>query len=385
MSSFKPDAPSSDLLLPTDVRPEALTCPPYVAGLSIEEIQEKYNLSSVIKLASNENPLGASSLVQRALRDKAASAFRYPQSGSPKLHQAIADHLKVDVARVVCGNGSDELIDLLIRVRAVPGKHNIVAFKPCFALYEIQARFAGVEFRQASLKEDFTFDVNAFLDLVDKNTRLAFITTPDNPSGHCPPAAEVVDLIRALPPACLLVIDEAYIDFCGDFARYSLLSRLEEFPNVVIMRTFSKVYGLAGMRIGYAVAPVPLADVLRRVRLPFSVNLLAEAAGIAALQDTTFYEATLAAVSEGRERIAAAFADMGFKVYPSKANFLLMRPPYAAQRFVEDLLERGVIIRWLRSYGMPDFIRISIGNAEENERLISTAAELVRANRAARA
>ncbi len=366
----------------TDVRPEALACPPYVAGLSIEEIQEKYNLSSVIKLASNENPLGASVLVKRALCKKAASAFRYPQSGSPKLHQAIADHLKVDVARVVCGNGSDELIDLLIRVRAVPGKHNIVAFKPCFALYEIQARFAGVEFRQAGLKEDFSFDIEALLALADENTRLAFITTPDNPSGYCPPVEKLADLARALPPACLLVIDEAYMDFCGDFARYSLFPRLEEFPNVVIMRTFSKVYGLAGMRLGYAVAPAPLADVLRRVRLPFSINLLAEAAGIAALQDRAFYEATLAAVAEGRERIAGAFAGMGFTVYPSKANFLLMRPPYAAQRFVEELLARGVIIRWLRSYGMPDFIRISIGNREENERLISTAAELVRAGHA---
>lgn len=362
---------------PDDVRPEVLDFKPYVPGLSIDEIKDRYGLADVVKMASNENPLGTSPVVQRVLKSHADMAFRYAQSGNPRLTMAIAAHHGVDHGRVVAGNGSDEIIDLLIRVRAQPGRHNIVAFKPCFSIYELQARLCGIEFRQAPLQSDFSFDWDAFIAAADENTTIAFATTPDNPSGWCAPVEELERVARALPPSCLFVIDEAYMDFCGDEAAHSLLSRLDEFPNVAVLRTFSKSFGLAGLRLGYGILPLRLADYLRRVRLPFSVNILAEEAGMAALQDDVFRSETLRVTAEGRTMLATGLGALGCEVLPSWANFIMFRPPFDASSLFEALLHRGIIIRPLKSYGLPQYLRVSIGNPEENLRFIEACKEIL--------
>lgn len=353
---------------PWDVRPEVAAFEPYEPGLSIEEIRRKYGLDRVIKLASNENPLGVSPRVRRVLCDRADQAFRYPRAGNPRLVAALAAHLGVDPARVFAGNGSDEVIDLLFRVRAVPGEHNAVAFRPCFGLYPTQARMAGVELRRAPLNPDFSFDFDGLLALVDERTTLVFVTSPDNPSGRAAPADELERLARSLPPACLLVVDEAYAEFAGP--EWSLLPRLDDLPNVALMRTFSKIYGLAGLRVGYAVLPPRLADYLWRVRLPFSLNILAEEAAVAALDDVSFREATVRLVIAGRERLAAGLVGMGCDVLPSRSNFLMFRPPASgpsARDLHQGLLARGVIIRSLGSYELPDWLRVTVGTEEENE------------------
>ncbi|MDR0239006.1 MAG: histidinol-phosphate transaminase [Deltaproteobacteria bacterium] len=370
------------LTRPDSVRPEVEAFTPYTPGLSIDEIQERYGLNQVIKMASNENPLGASPLARAAIERHAAKAFRYPQGGNPRLVAALARHHGVDPARVVVGNGSDELIDLLIRTRAVPGRHNVAAFSPCFSIYALQSRFCGVELRQTRLKEDFAFDCNALLKLVDGETALVFVTTPDNPSGYSPPAAELKKLALALPAACLLVLDEAYMDFADDENAHSLLPELSAFPNIAIIRTFSKSFGLAGLRLGYALLPPRLADYLWRVRLPFSVNILAEEAGLAALSDSAFREESLRVVRQGRETLSRGLRGLGCQVWPSQANFIMFRPPAgspAARDIFERLLRMGIIIRPLASYGLPDLLRVSMGTAEENRRFLDACTELLHA------
>lgn len=353
---------------------EAEAFAPYVPGLTIAEIQERYNLARVIKLGSNENPLGASPLVQKALKDNAGLMFRYPQSGVPRLRRAIAERFELPFDCVVAGSGSNGLIDLLIRVKAVPGVHNIVAFQPCFSVYQLQARLAGVEFRQTPLNNDFSFPWADFLGLMDDNTAIAFVTTPDNPTGYCPPVAELEKLAGSLPPYCLLVVDEAYMDFCADQAAHSLLPRLLDFPNVAVLRTFSKSFGLAGLRLGCGLMHPELAGVLHKVSIPFAVSLAAEEAGLAALQDKVFYEETLRVTREGRAWLDKELRDLGWEVWPSLSNFIMARPPAEAgqaKEVFEALLRRGIIVRPLASgYNLPDCLRISVGTAEENSALI---------------
>ena len=281
---------------------------PYTAGLSIDEIREKYGIERVIKLASNENPLGTSPLVQHTLETHVGLAFRYPQAGNPRLVKAIAAHHGVSPSRVIVGDGSDEVIDLLFRICVEPGVNNAVAFMPCFGIYTTQAALCGVELRQTPVNADFSFPWDNLLKLVDDKTSLVFVTTPDNPSGYTPPVAELETLAKALPDTCLLVLDEAYMDFTDDEADYSLAKRLDEFPNVIISRTFSKSFGMAGLRLGYAIVPEELADHYWRVRLPFSVNLMAEEAGIAALQDVAFHDETVRVVREGRVSLRSSDA-----------------------------------------------------------------------------
>ena len=325
---------------------------PYTAGLSIDEIREKYGIERVIKLASNENPLGTSPLVQHTLETHVGLAFRYPQAGNPRLVKANAAHHGVSPSRIIVGDGSDEVIDLLFRICVEPGVNNAVAFMPCFGIYTTQAALCGVELRQTPVNADFSFPWDNLLKLVDDKTSLVFVTTPDNPSGYTPPVAELETLAK----------------------------RLDEFPNVIISRTFSKSFGMAGLRLGYAIVPEELADHYWRVRLPFSVNLMAEEAGIAALQDVAFHDETVRVVREGRAWLTGELTKLGCRVFPSQSNFLMFElpadGPNAASLF-EDLLRRGIILRPLTSYGLPRNLRVSVGTAEENTMLINAMRELL--------
>lgn len=363
-----------------EVLPQILDFTPYSPGMSIDEIRERYGLPQIIKLASNENPLGTSPVVIKTLQRAASLAFRYPQSGEPHLTAAIAKHHGVSPDEVVAGNGSDEIIDLLVRIRAVAGKHNVVTCDPCFSIYKLQTRLAGVELRQAPLKSDFSFDWEALLASVDENTRLVFLTTPDNPTGYCPPRDEIVSFASRLPAATLLVVDEAYMDFVDDEKNRSVLYMEKRPANIAIIRTFSKSFGLAGLRVGYGIMPAVLADYMRRVRLPFSVNILAEEAAIASLEDTAFREESIRVVQEGRAWLTQELSALGCVVFPSQANFLMFGLPpgkgYSAQNVFEALLTRGVIIRPLRSYSLPDYLRVTVGNPQENKIFMSAITSL---------
>ncbi|MDL2285212.1 histidinol-phosphate transaminase [Desulfovibrio sp. OttesenSCG-928-F07] len=368
---------------PDSVRSAVENLEPYSPGRSIDEIRAAYGVEHIIKMASNENPLGVSPMVREALERSAAEVFRYAQSGNPRLAERVAKLHGLNANQVVLGNGSDEVIDLLIRCKAEPGVHNVVTFDPCFSLYPIQSQLCGVELRSVPLKSDFTFDWQGLLNACDENTALVFVTTPDNPSGYCPKATELEALAKALPAGALLVIDEAYMDFAAfengnptaRLAEFSLMPRFKEFNNIAILRTFSKSFGLAGLRLGYGVMPAKLADYLCRARPPFSVNILAEVAGIAAIEDTDFRLATMQTVEDGRNYLTTELTNMGCTVYPSRSNFIMLTLPQAsaaaADAMFEALLKRGLIIRQLKSYKLPQMLRISVGNADENKALIT--------------
>lgn len=361
----------------------------YEPGLSIDEIRQKYGLERIIKLASNENPLGTSPLVQESIRRNADLAFRYPRGGNPELVSAIAKRHGVSGKCVVVGNGSDEIIDLLIRILAEPthgggqgdGSDELVCFEPCFSIYPIQARIGGISLRRCPLESDLSQDLGKLGRLAGPSTRLVFVTTPDNPTGYCPPVEKLAALASHLAeaaPRALLVLDEAYMDFASDEARHSLLANGKLPENVAVLRTFSKSFGLAGLRLGYAILPEQIADCWWRSRLPFSVNILAEQAGLAALADTTFREQTLAVTKKGREYLAAGLSSLGCKIWPSSANFIMFSLPDSAgtaRQCFEALLARGVIIRPLGSYNLPGNLRVSIGTAEENQIFLNALGE----------
>lgn len=339
----------------------------YVPGKSIEEIREQYGLDRIIKLASNENALGLSPVVQEAIVRHAPAAFRYARAGSPRLQHKLGAVLGVAPEQIVIGNGSDEIIDLLVRVVPEPGRDNIVLFRPGFSLYELQAKLCGVAIRQIDLNADFSFPLERVTGHIDKHTRLVFLTSPDNPSGHTCRARDLAELAASLPASCLLIVDQAYVDFCQPKEEFDAVPLLGNRPNIVVLRTFSKAYGLAGLRLGYGVMAPKLAEYLLRVKLPFSVNLLAEEAGLAALDDKVFLDETIALNARERERVAKKLSELGAFVLPSQANFVMFRPPVGAARFFADLLRRGVIIRPLGSgYNLPDYLRVSIGTPEEN-------------------
>lgn len=359
------------------VRPEAAGFTPYSPGLSIDEIKQRHGLAKVVKLASNENPLGASPVVRDVLERKAALVFRYPQWGYPRLRLAIAESLGVDPLRVVAGNGSDEIIDLLVRILCRPGKDHVLASRPCFSVYGSQARICGVDFRQVDLNPDFSLPLDRLAKAADENTALVFVTSPDNPSGVAARTDELEALARALPPRTLLAVDEAYIHFVDDEQRASLLPRLANLPNVALLRTFSKAYGLAGLRLGLGVLPPELADIALRVQIPFSVNLLAEEAGIAALADDVFFNETIRVTREGRAWLTAELDALGCAPVPSQANFIMFTPPMDARTVFEELLARGIIVRPLTSYGLTDKIRVSVGRMDENRAFAAALREVL--------
>ncbi|MFW5971287.1 MAG: histidinol-phosphate transaminase [Desulfovermiculus sp.] len=358
------------------IRPEIKEFAPYVPGRSIADIRREIGLTQVVKMASNENPLGTSPLVKKTVQRRADLVFRYPSPNSPELTAALSHHLDVPENRLVIGNGSDELIDLLIRVLARPGQDRIIVFDPSFSIYRMQARLCGVELTLVPLNPDMSFPLARLLQEADETTAMVFLTNPDNPSGYTAAKDELISLAAGLPGNTMLIVDEAYIEFARDPGLHSPLFDLEQLENVVLLRTFSKLYGLAGLRLGYGVMPAWLSDLLHRVKLPFSVNLLAEAAGLSALRDADFVQATRETVLQGRQMLSRELKNLGWKVYPSQANFLLVQPALPAADLVKDLLQKGYIIRALDSYGLYDHVRISIGTEAENLGLIRACQEI---------
>lgn len=359
------------------VRPEILDFTPYVPGLTVEEIKARYGLKDVIKLASNENPLGVSPLAQEAIVRAAGQVFRYPQNHSPRLTAAIGKAMGLPPGHVVAGNGSDELIDLLFRVLAQPGKSNVLCYEHSFSMYGLTARLCGVDYREVPRGEDYRLPLESLAEAVDANTAMVFVTSPDNPTGLAARAEELQVLAGVLPQGAVLVVDEAYMDFSWPPEEYSVLHMVPEMDNLVVLRTFSKAYGLAGLRVGYGALPLWLADHVRRARPPFTVNLIAEEAALAVLEDDNFYSATLEVVFNGRERLLKRLPELGCTVWPSQANFVMFQPPYPADQVCEELLKRGVIVRHLKSFGLADNIRVNVGTKPETEAFLKALEDIL--------
>ena len=346
-----------------------LSLKPYVAGKPLEELEREYGLEDAVKLASNENPLGPSPLALEAIRQAAANLHRYPNSGSYDLCQHLAERLDIDCRNIVLGNGSDDLIAMLARVLLQPGDEAILP-EPSFLFYEIVIKTSGATAVGIPLKSGAT-DLEGMLERIGPKTRLVFVTNPHNPTGSLITRPALDAFVDGLPDNVVLVVDEAYIEFVKDRRSPNSLDYLNTPKTVVGLRTFSKAYGLAGLRIGYGLMPAYLAEILHRVRQPFNVNSLAQAAAIAALNDRAFLEKTVQLVSDEMTFIYKALDELAISYYRSSANFLLINVGRNADEVFEDLLRQGVIVRSMTSYGYPDCIRANVGLHHENLRLLA--------------
>jgi histidinol-phosphate aminotransferase len=341
---------------------------PYVPGKPIEELEREYGIGDSIKLASNENPLGPSPKAMEAIGRKIAGLHRYPDGAGHLLLNKLAAKLNISPDQIVMGNGSDDILGLLSRALLQPGDEAILP-TPSFLMYLIVTQSAGAVPVHIPLR-DMGIDLEEILRRVTPRTRLIFICNPNNPTGTMVTQEALQAFLEALPPEVVVVLDEAYIEFVRDPRCARGLSFLDGEPTVVTLRTFSKIYGLAGLRVGYGVMPKALAQLLNRIRMPFNVNSLAQAAAVAALDDTEFYEKTRSLIHEGLDFLSAELEKRGLRCFPTQTNFFLIDLQHDAKVVFDRFLRQGVIIRAMSAYGFPEYIRINVGLPEENRRFL---------------
>lgn len=355
--------------------PHLASIAPYVPGKPAEELERELGIARAVKLASNENPIGASPRALEAAREALAQAHRYADSDAHALRTALSRRLAVASEELAFGHGSNELIDLVCRTFAGPEQHAVIGV-PSFACYRLSLLAAQVPFTEVPLDEGLFWNADRLLEAVRSNTRLLFLDNPNNPTSTHLPRSGLERLLSGLPLHVIPVIDEAYLQFADapDYASALELRALH--PNLVVLRTFSKAYGLASLRAGYAVAPVELVSALERVRLPFNLNGVAQAAALAALDDEAHLSKVVSCNRSERARLSAALSELGFRVAPSQANFLCAELPSSdARTMFEALLQKGVIVRPMG--GMPRQLRTSVGLPEENDRLTAALRELL--------
>ena len=350
-------------------RPELSKLSDYVPGKSIEEIRERYNLNSVVKLASNENPLGASPKAVEAFHRIADSLHLYPRGDAPKLIDAIAQKYGVNKNQIIIGNGSDEIIDMVGKAFIRKGD-NCIAITPTFSVYKFTTLSNGADFIGVAEDNTQTGLANLAAAINDK-TRVVFICNPNNPTGFYYTETEIRDFLGKVPKNVLVFLDEAYAEFATAPDFPELEGALDEFPNLFINRTFSKIYGLAGLRVGYAMANESVIKAMWKIKPPFDVNQAAQAAAIAAFADEEHVKATRENNAKGSRFLFDNLIGFNFKVLPTQANFRCVRVGERAPEMVSFLEKNGMIIRGLTSFGMPEYVRITIGKPEENELLVA--------------
>jgi histidinol-phosphate aminotransferase len=341
---------------------------PYVPGKPVEALEREYGISDSIKLASNENPLGPSPKALAAIQNGLATLHRYPDGAGHLLTRKIADANGIMPANVVIGNGSDEIIALLVRALIRPGDRVIVP-QPSFLMYAIIASAAGAEVVAVPLKAR-AMDLDAMADRVNADTRLVFICNPNNPTGSVITQSAFEHFMARLPNDVIVVVDEAYIEFARNPDGLKTGQPNDVNRPLVTLRTFSKAYGLAGLRVGYGIMPACLAEILNRVRPPFNVNTLAQVAAAAALDDHAFVQQTIDLVHRGLDDLYDAFDRLGLAYFKTEANFLLIDVGQPADIVFENMLRHGVIVRSMRAYGFPTHIRINAGLEAENQRFL---------------
>lgn len=341
---------------------------PYVTGKPIEELEREYGIRDSIKLASNENPLGPSPKAVQALREVLEDIHRYPDGGGYRLTRKLAARLDVSPESIVLGNGSDEIIAMLARVFLQPGDEAIIP-RPSFLMYDICVRCAGSIPVYADLK-GLALDLAAMRRRITDKTRLVFVCNPNNPTGAMVSRKDFDAFMEDLPPGVVVAVDEAYYEFVRSPDYPDSIQHVRAGRPVVALRTFSKAYGLAGLRIGYGITTPEIASFIHRARQPFNANLLAQAGACAALDDAEFLESTRRITHEGLDYFYDALDRMGVRHSKTQANFFLIDVERDADKVFEDLLRQGVIIRSMASYGYPTQIRVNAGKPRENERFI---------------
>jgi histidinol-phosphate aminotransferase len=349
--------------------------PVYKPGKPISEVKREYNLTQVIKLASNENPFGHSPNVLKAIRDETLKIGVYPDGAAYELRSALAEHYKLDNNRFVFGNGSDEVISFISRVYLTKGTNTIMA-TPTFSMYKLNAMIEEAEVIEVPLVNG-THDLDNMKAQVNEQTRVLWICNPNNPSGTYNSYAELADFLKEMPDHVLVVLDEAYCEYVTAEDYSSAIPLMESHPNLIVLRTFSKIYGLAALRIGYGIGSPKVIDLLNRVRAPFNSSSVAQVAAIAALEDQRYVESCREKNRLGLEQVYKACEELGLFYYPSEGNFILIDMKRPGNEVFEELLKRGIIVRSGEALGFPTFIRITIGSEEQNNEIISALSELV--------
>lgn len=367
MSVLKPMSRSEDAcdLAPGYIRAIA----PYQPGKPVAELARELHLEpdSIIKLASNENPLGVSPLAMQAMQQALADIARYPDGNGFELKQAIVNKFGVAMPQIVLGNGSNDVLDMAARVFLAPGLEAVYS-QHAFAVYPLATQSVGAAGIEVPAK-NFGHDLEAMAKAVTERTRMVFLANPNNPTGTYLRAAELLRFLEAVPVRVVVVLDEAYNEYLADELKTDSISWLARFPNLVITRTFSKAYGLAGLRVGYALAHERVAELMNRVRQPFNVNSISLAAAAAGLNDDDFVRRSCELNVIGMQQITQGLSKLGLSFIPSFGNFISVNVGDAAKIF-QQLLQRGVIVRPVAGYGMPAFLRVSTGLEAENARFL---------------
>lgn len=355
-------------------RKSILNIKPYEPGKPIEEVKREMGLRDVIKMASNENPLGASPKALVAIKRHLPDINRYPDGGCFYLRQALSKRLKVTKEQLIFGNGSDELIILSLRA-FINEDDEIIVATPTFLIYEIASRVQGAKIRRVPTRY-FKYDLKAMNEAITKNTKLIFIANPDNPNGTYVTRFELEAFLKDLAESVIVFIDEAYIDFVEEKDYPNGLDYILK-NNVIVTRSFSKSYGLAGLRIGYGVSNPEIIKCMEAVREPFNVNMLAQVAALAALKDKNFLLKTKKVVREGKRFLYAEFRKLGLRYVPSVTNFVLFEVGKDSGEICKRLLKKGVIVRDMKAWELDSFIRVTVGTEKENKRFIKELKRIV--------
>jgi len=354
--------------------PHVKALAPYVPGKPIEDLARELGLTAIVKLASNENPLGASPKGMAAMQSAMGSLSLYPDGSAYRLRAAIASKFGLQPDMITVGNGSNDVLELVARAFLAQGREAVFS-QHAFAVYPIVTQATGATARVApALAADSSMpygnDLQALLEQITDRTAVVFLANPNNPTGTWVNQTDLLAFLDKVPPTVLVVLDEAYTEYVERPDFPNGLTLLARYPNLVVTRTFSKIYGLAGLRVGYGVSSPEIADILNRVRQPFNVNSLALAAAEAALDDEDFVRRSREVNTAGLAQLAQAFAKRGMPTIPSVANFITVDVGSKARQVYENLLKKGVIVRPVANYSLPNHLRVTVGTESENHRLL---------------
>ena len=345
---------------------------PYQPGKPNETIERELGIGQIVKLASNENPRAPRSVIEAICKGTGDTVSRYPDGSGHALKEALADKLDVASNQITLGNGSNDVLELLVKAYVGPGQ-GVVVSEHSFAVYSLAANAAGADLKTAPAA-NWGHDLQAMRSLVDDNTKLIFVANPNNPTGTSVGLTELCQFLDSLPDTVITVIDEAYFEYCATPDFPDTVQLLKRYPALVATRTFSKIYGLAGFRVGYGVSSPGIADILNRVRQPFNVNSLALAAARLVLDEQEFVSQSLELNAQGMAQLCDGFSSLALRWIPSVANFVTVNLQRPALPVFEGMLRQGVIVRPIANYGMPEHLRVTVGLEEENSKALDALA-----------
>jgi histidinol-phosphate aminotransferase len=351
------------------INPNVLEMVPYKPGKPVEELLREYNLKKVVKLASNENPLGVPTYVAEAIKNEISHLNYYPENDSYYLRHCIADYNGIKADNVIVGAGSVELISIIVRTFLLPGQ-TVLTSEKTFLMYKIAAVEKGgkAAFIEAPIRDDYTYDLDALYRLTDDKTKIIIIANPNNPTGTMLNKQEIMDFINKVPEDKIIVLDNAYQEYVSSPDEYpDAIAEAINRKNIIVLRTFSKIYSLSGMRVGYGVSHPGILSYLNRVKPPFNVTRLAQVAAMASLENDDFMHQSIKLNLKNKEKLYRQLQEIGMRVIPSEANFLLFFPGIDPTGLNQRLLKEGVIIRPLQPFGVPEALRVTVGTEEDND------------------